>query len=62
MQSQNRSDWAAYDPAEIPTKAHMPHVEQWASTLPLAARVLDVGCGADASFGGCGLNVLCTNA
>ncbi len=45
MQARNQNDWADYDPAEIPTKAHMPHVEHWVSTLSLPARVLDAGCG-----------------
>jgi hypothetical protein len=29
MQARNRNDWADYDPAKIPTKTHMPHVEHW---------------------------------
>jgi SAM-dependent methyltransferase len=45
MQTRSRKDWADYDPAKIPTKAYMPHVEHWLSTLSLPARVLDVGCG-----------------
>ncbi len=45
MQAQSRKDWAEYDPAQIPTKSHMPHVERWLSMLPLPARVLDIGCG-----------------
>jgi len=45
MQARSGSDWAGYDPAKIPTKPHMPHVERWLSTLALPARVLDVGCG-----------------
>lgn len=45
MQARSRRDWADYDPARIPTKTHMPHMELWLSTLPLPARVLDVGCG-----------------
>src|SRR5262245_27019267 len=45
MQARNRKNWADYDPAKIPTKTHMPHVEHWLSTLSLPARVLDVGSG-----------------
>ncbi len=46
MRAQNREDWARYDPSEIPSKADVPHVEDWLSALPHPARVLDVGCGA----------------
>jgi len=45
MLARNRKGWADYDPAKIPTKTHMPHVEYWLTTLSLQARVLDVGCG-----------------
>jgi SAM-dependent methyltransferase len=45
MHSRSRTDWAGYDPAKIPTKAKLPHVERWLSALPVAARVIDVGCG-----------------
>jgi SAM-dependent methyltransferase len=45
MQAQSRKDWADYDPSNIPTKTHMPHLEHWLSTLSLPARILDVGCG-----------------
>ncbi len=45
MREASRNDWADYAPSEIPTKTHMPHIEHWLSTLPLPARVLDVGCG-----------------
>jgi len=45
MQARERKDWADYDPAKIPTKTKMPHVEHWLSTLSLPAYVLDVGCG-----------------
>jgi len=45
MQTRYRKDWANYDPAKIPTKQQMPHIERWLSTLTLPARVLDVGCG-----------------
>lgn len=45
MQARSRKDWANCDPSKIPTKTHMPHVDHWLSTLPLPARVLDVGCG-----------------
>lgn len=45
MQTRTRKDWADYDPAKIPTKTPLPHVERWLSTLSHKARVLDVGCG-----------------
>lgn len=45
MRARNRAVWAGYDPATIPTKARMPHVEQWLTTLSPPACVLDVGCG-----------------
>lgn len=45
MQTRHRTDWADYDPAKIPTKTHVPHVENWLSVLPRPAHVLDVGCG-----------------
>lgn len=45
MHAQSRTDWAEYEPAKIPTKRHMPHVERWLAALPRPARVLDVGCG-----------------
>jgi SAM-dependent methyltransferase len=51
MQARNRKDWADYDPAKIPSKTHMPHVEHWLSTLSLPARILDVGCGTGSERG-----------
>jgi SAM-dependent methyltransferase len=40
-----QNGWADYDPAKIPTKEDLSHIERWLATLSLPARVLDVGCG-----------------
>jgi len=45
MRARSRNDWADYDPAKIPSKTHMPHIERWLSALSRPACVLDVGCG-----------------
>jgi SAM-dependent methyltransferase len=47
MYAPSRRDWAAFDPAAIPTKSQTPQLERWLQALgspPL--RVVDIGCGA----------------
>jgi SAM-dependent methyltransferase len=52
MHAQSRSDWARFNPEAIPTKAHVPQLEQWLRALDrrnlpqLPMRMLDIGCGA----------------
>ncbi|HET8937481.1 MAG TPA: class I SAM-dependent methyltransferase [Polyangiales bacterium] len=50
MYAPSRRDWAAFDPASIPTKTYTPQLAFWLAALgtrPL--RVVDVGCGAGGS-------------
>lgn len=49
MHAPSRSDWARFEPADIPTKAQTPQLERWLDTLRPPLRCLDLGCGA----GGC---------
>lgn len=50
MHSASRTDWAAFDPAVIPTKAETPQLTRWLEALPEGVRrCLDIGCGAGAS-------------
>jgi SAM-dependent methyltransferase len=50
MDDQSRRDWAGFDPDAIPTKAQIPQLECWLSSLGelRGLRALDVGCGAGA--------------
>ncbi|HKP63732.1 MAG TPA: class I SAM-dependent methyltransferase [Polyangiales bacterium] len=49
VDAQSRADWAAFEPASIPTKTQVPQLVRWLDAHARAGlRVLDVGCGAGA--------------
>lgn len=45
MDPRSRSDWRAMPAPSIPSKTQVPALEHFLSMLPVAARVLDLGCG-----------------
>jgi SAM-dependent methyltransferase len=47
MYAPSRRDWAAFEPASIPTKTYTPQLARWLAALDQSPlRVVDIGCGA----------------